>query len=177
MSDEIFDLVDENDHVVGQETRTKVHQQGYWHRGAHVLIFTPDGKMLVQQRSKTKSQSPLLLDCSVSEHVLEGETYYDAAIRGLKEEIGLIGVVIEPIIKFRMNYGVNDNEVSMIFKGVADPELVRFDPDEIENVDYFDVQELEHLMTDQPSVFSYWFFQILLWYLDKPSDLILMESA
>jgi isopentenyldiphosphate isomerase len=142
-----------------------------------VLIFTPGGKMLVQQRSKTKSQSPLLLDCSVSEHLVSGETYYDAAVRGLKEEIGLTGVAIEPIIKFRMNYGVNDNEISMIFKGVAGPDLVRFDPDEIEKVDYFDVQELERLMTDQPAVFSYWFFQILLWYLDKPSDLILMESA
>ncbi len=48
MSDELFDVVDENNIVIGQEWRSIVHQRGLWHRGVHVFLFTCDGKLLVQ---------------------------------------------------------------------------------------------------------------------------------
>ena len=54
MSDELFDVVDEEDKVIGQETRSIVHQRGLWHRGVHVLLFTHEGKLLVQQRSRDR---------------------------------------------------------------------------------------------------------------------------
>ena len=175
MPDELFDIIDEEDRVVGQEMRTVVHRRGLWHRGAHVLLFTPDDKLIVQQRAKSKSQSPLALDCSVSEHVLAGETYHEAAIRGLKEELGITGVTIQPHIKFKMNYGTNDNEISMIFKGVSRPDLVRFDSGEIAKVIYYDMQELEYIILETPDVLSRWFLQILLWFFDKPSELIILD--
>jgi len=81
MSDELFDIVNDDDLVIGQETRSIVHQRGLWHRGAHVFLFTSGGKLLVQQRSKDRAHSPLMLDCSVSEHVKAGEDYYTAAIQ------------------------------------------------------------------------------------------------
>ena len=177
MPDELFDVVDENDKVIGQEMRSVVHQRGLWHRGAHVLLFTPDDKLIVQQRAKSKSQSPLALDCSVSEHVLAGETYFYAAIRGLEEELGLTGITIQPLIKFKMNYGPNDNEISVIYKGTSNPDMVRFDPGEIEKMDCIDKHELEQLMLDRPDMLSRWFFQILLWFFDKPSDLIIMDDV
>lgn len=177
MPDELFDIIDEQDQVIGSEMRSKVHQLGLWHRGAHVLLFTRDDKLIVQQRAKNKSQSPLAFDCSVSEHVLAGETYFDAAIRGLEEELGITDITIQPLIKFKMNYGPNDNEISVIFRGISNPDLVLFDPDEIEKVDYFDKQELEQFMLDRPDIFSRWFFQILLWFFGKPSDLVIMDDV
>lgn len=177
MPDELFDVVDENDKIIRQEMRSVVHQRGLWHRGAHVLLFTSDDKLIVQQRAKNKSQSPLALDCSVSEHVLAGETFYEAAVRGLKEELGITNISIQPLVKFKMNYGPNDNEISMIFKGVSGPDLVHFDPDEIEKVDYLDAQELEQLMLYTPAMLSRWFLQILLWFFDKPSDLIIIDGV
>lgn len=89
MPDELFDVVDEQDHVIGQETRSLVHRRGLWHRGVHVFLFTRAHKLLVQQRSKDRLQAPLAWDCSVSEHVKAGEDYYSAAMRGLKEEMGV----------------------------------------------------------------------------------------
>ena len=176
MPDELFDVINENDQVIGQESRSIVHQRGLWHRGVHVLLFTRDEKLLVQQRSRNKTQSPLAYDCSVSEHVTAGESYHRAAVRGLSEELGLTGKEITPLVKFKMNYGPNDNEISVVFKGFVTPEQVRFDSIEIERVDYFTLSELETHMEDGTTKFSYWFEQILLWLLDEPSALQIMKN-
>lgn len=177
MSDELFDLIDENDQVTGQEMRARVHQRGLWHRGAHVLLFTQDEKLLVQQRSRNKSQSPLALDCSVSEHVIAGEDYLQAAIRGLSEELGVQGISLQPLVKFKMNYGPDDNEISMIFKGNISPEQVLYDTIEIEQINYHTLTELQTLMQKKEVIISYWFEQILLWLLEKPSALQVMNNG
>ena len=177
MPDELFDVIDEDDQVIGQEMRSVVHQRGLWHRGVHVLLFTRDGRLLVQQRSKTKSQSPLTFDCSVSEHVQAGENYHNAAIRGLLEELGLSGIEMQPLIKFKMNYGPDDNEVSVIYRGTVDPSQVRFDPEEIERVDPYTIEELQTLLEQKPGLFSYWFEQIFLWYTQKPSALQIIKGG
>ena len=169
MPDELFDVVDEQDYVVGQEMRSVVHQRGLWHRGVHVFLFTREGKLLVQQRSKDRVHAPLALDCSVSEHVKAGEDYYTAAVRGLKEEMGVEGIEIEPLVKFKMNYGPNDNEISELYQGIVDPSVVRFDPVEIERIDYYSLPELQKLMGSEKHNLSYWFEQILQWYLGEPS--------
>jgi len=169
MPDELFDVVDEQDYVVGQEMRSVVHQRGLWHRGVHVFLFTREGKLLVQQRSKDRVHAPLALDCSVSEHVKAGEDYYTAAVRGLKEEMGVEGIEIEPLVKFKMNYGPNDNEISELYQGIVDPSVVRFDPVEIERIDCYSLPELQKLMGSEKHNLSYWFEQILQWYLGEPS--------
>ena len=176
MPDELFDIVDEKDIIIGQEMRSVVHQRGLWHRGVHVLLFTHEGNLLVQQRNKDRVHAPLALDCSVSEHVRAGEDYYAAAIRGLKEEMGVIGIEIKPLLKLKMNYGPNDNEISKLYQGVVDPAVVHFDPVEIERIDYYSLTELKELVESEEHNFSYWFEQIIQWYLGKPSALEVLKN-
>lgn len=176
MPEELFDIVNEEDAVIGQEMRSIVHQRGLWHRGAHILLFTPEGKLLVQQRSKDRVHSPLMLDCSVSEHVKAGEDYYTAAIRGLSEEMGIEEIDIHPLIKFKMNYGPNDNEISELFQGSVDPDFIKFDPGEIEQIIYHNISELQMLVESEESNFSYWFEQIIHWYLGNSCALEVIKD-
>ncbi len=99
--EEYLDVINQTDVVLRQETRTAVHAQGLWHRGVHVFLFTPDGRLLIQKRSAARSAYASLWDGSVSEHVRAGEGYVEAAQRGLKEELGVEGIVLEPLVKFR----------------------------------------------------------------------------
>lgn len=170
MSDELFDVVDEDNIVVSQAMRSVVHQRGLWHRGCNIFLFTRDGKLLVQRRSKDKDTFPSALDCSVSEHVKAGEDYMRAAVRGLKEELGIEGIALRPLIEFSMSYGRNDNEISQMFEGIVDPAAVRFDPIEIEQISYHALDELSAMLSARQIAFSRWFGQLLLWYLGKPSD-------
>jgi isopentenyldiphosphate isomerase len=156
--------------------RSIVHQQGLWHRGVHVLIFTTEGKLLVQQRSKDRQHAPLALDCSVSEHVKAGEDYFTAAVRGLREEMGVEGIKLQALLKFKMNYGPNDNEISMLYQGLVEPAVVKFDPVEVERVDYYSLSELEGFLLHKQLDFSYWFEQILRWYFGTPSALEMLEE-
>ena len=176
MPDESFDIIDENDIVIGQELRSIVHQRGLWHRGVHVLLFTREGKLLVQQRSKDRQHAPGALDCSVSEHVKAGEDYPAAAVRGMQEEMGVEGLDIQPLIKFKMNYGPNDNEISVVYRGAVDPADVKFDPVEVERIDYYELVALQNLMKSEEVKFSYWFEQILRWYFRKSSTLEVLAS-
>ncbi|MBI5354286.1 MAG: NUDIX domain-containing protein [Chloroflexi bacterium] len=174
MSDELLDVVNDSDHVIDQQMRSTVHQLGLQHRGVHVFLFTRDGKMLIQKRSADRAASPSALDCSVSEHVKAGESYLDAAIRGMKEELGITGVEIEPLVTFRMNYGINDNEISRLFKGIVDPQKAIFDPVEIEEIAYYTIHEISEMMNEGKIKFCGWFREILNWYLEKNSKLFVL---
>jgi isopentenyldiphosphate isomerase len=175
--DELLDIVNDEDNITGQEMRSAVHQLGLQHRGVHVFLFTPGGKMLVQKRSADRAASPSALDCSVSEHVKAGESYLDAAMRGMKEEMGVVGIEIKPLVKFRMNYGVNDNEISTLYEGRVDPVNVKFDPVEIEEIYYFGAGELQDMANEGRVAFCGWFVELLNWYLGKPAKMSLMKGS
>ena len=175
MTDELLDIVTDEDVVTGQEMRSTVHQLGLQHRGVHVFLFNDDRKMLVQKRSADRASSPSMLDCSVSEHVKAGESYLEAAIRGMKEEMGLDGIKIKPVVTFKMNYGSNDNEISTLYEGVVDSKKVMFDPVEIEEVDYYSIDEIKEMMKDGNLKFCGWFTQIMNWYFGFPTELTVLK--
>ncbi|MGR8950748.1 MAG: NUDIX hydrolase, partial [Gammaproteobacteria bacterium] len=86
---EIFDVVNENDEVIGSADRREVHDRGLMHRAVHILVFDDSGRLLVQRRSFDKDCSPGLWDTSAGGHVECGEAYARAAVRELSEELGL----------------------------------------------------------------------------------------
>ena len=59
MSEELVDVVDEHDRVVGTVTRSRVRADHLLHRVASVLVFRPDGRLLVHRRTDTKDVSPV----------------------------------------------------------------------------------------------------------------------
>ena len=176
MADELLDIVDDEDQVVDQEMRSVAHYLGLQHRGVHVFLFTPEGRMLVQTRSADRAHFPSAMDCSISEHVKAGEGYFEAALRGLKEELGVLEVEIRPIVKFKMNYGVNDNEISALYEGMVDPEKVIFDPVEIEQIAYYNADEIQKMMKVEDIKFCGWFVEIMQWYWGNPSQLTVLKA-
>jgi 16S rRNA (adenine1518-N6/adenine1519-N6)-dimethyltransferase len=88
-SGEMFDVVDENDQVIGQDTRGEVHARKLMHRAVHVFVFNKRGDLLLQQRSMLKDVHPGVWDSSVSGHLDAGEDYAAACVRELDEEMGI----------------------------------------------------------------------------------------
>ncbi len=88
-SQELLDVVDENDRVIGVKTRGEIHAQGLMHRAVHILVFNSSGELFIQKRSMSKDNNPGLWDSSAAGHVDSGENYYDCAIRELGEELGI----------------------------------------------------------------------------------------
>jgi isopentenyldiphosphate isomerase len=89
-ADELFDVVDEQDRVVGQARRADVHARKLRHRAVHVLCLDPDGRVFLQRRSLLKDSAPGKWCASCSGHLDAGEDYDAAAVRELAEEIGAV---------------------------------------------------------------------------------------
>jgi 16S rRNA (adenine1518-N6/adenine1519-N6)-dimethyltransferase len=176
MPDEMLDIVNDDDQVTGQETRKIVHQRGLQHRGVHIFLVTADGKLIVQQRGSQRGLCPLALDCSVSEHVKAGESYPEAARRGLAEELGIQHARLHALVKFKMEYGPNDMEISQLYEGGGDPAQVQVDPIEVEKIACYSLDELEALIQNREAAFSGWFVELIHWYLGKPSRLQVLKN-
>ncbi len=88
--DEVFDVVDAEDRVVGQATRAEVHRDKLWHRAVHAWVFNQNGDVFLQKRSLAKDMAPGCWDSSCSGHLDAGEDYDTAIVRELGEEIGVM---------------------------------------------------------------------------------------
>ena len=92
-TEELFDIVSDDDEVIGQAPRRLCHgNPALIHRAVHVLVFNPAGDLLLQQRSPHKDIQPGKWDTSVGGHLAVGETYLSAARREMAEELGLSGL-------------------------------------------------------------------------------------
>ena len=90
VSQELIDVVDENDEVVAVETRGEIHRRQLMHRAVHILVFNQRGELFLQKRSMSKDESPGLWDSSAAGHVDSGEDYLSCASREIEEELGIV---------------------------------------------------------------------------------------
>ena len=88
--DERLDLLDAEGRVVGTIRREDAHgSREKRHRAVHVFVTNTGGAILLQKRSENKSVQPGRWDTSCGGHVPAGESWENAALRELAEEIGL----------------------------------------------------------------------------------------
>ena len=139
---ELFDIVDEDDRVIGQAPRSRCHgDPSLVHRVAHVLVFNDRGELLLQKRSRTKDIQPGRWDTSVGGHLDPGEDSLRAAYREMAEELGVRGVALTYLYPSRIRNAVESENVAT-YLARYDGEI-RFDPQEIEEVRFWTCGEIE----------------------------------
>jgi isopentenyldiphosphate isomerase len=146
-SQELLDVVDVSGRVIGRATRERVHREGLLHRAVHLLVWHPDGRLLLQKRSASKACCPGLWDTSVGGHLAAGEEGLEAVVRECREELGIL-------------LGAHDLEPlgrHLFDKDSLDPELVDSwgtfhrgpflpDPVEVDGVGWFTLEEVDSLV-------------------------------
>lgn len=157
-SEDMFDIVNERDEVIGSRSRGEVHRSGLLHRAVHVLVFNSQGEVFLQKRSMTKDRQPGVWDSSSSGHVDAGETYDTAASRELAEEIGLAAL---PEKIFKLNASAEtDQEFVWVYRCQADGPF-QLDPEEIDAGDWFTPQKVDGWIAERPQDFASAF--VLIW--------------
>lgn len=142
---EMFEIVDEQDRVIGQAPRSRCHgDPSLIHRVAHVLVFNRQGDLLLQKRSEDKDIQPGRWDTSVGGHLAPGETYLEAALREMEEELGIRGIPLEFLYSSRIRNRVESENVGT-FLGRFDGEVV-FPPEEIQEVRFWQAREIERAL-------------------------------
>ena len=160
MQDEIFDVVNERDEVIGQLARKEVHRQGLKHRAVHVLIFNSRGELFLQKRSLKKDNHPGVWDSSASGHLDCGEDYDACALRELREEIGLTpGQAPRRVLKVNACIATGQ-EFVWLYDCTSDGPLV-LHPEEIEKGGWFAPAQVTSWVEQRPEDFAPAF--VLLW--------------
>ncbi|MFE7899875.1 NUDIX hydrolase [Streptomyces sp. NPDC057424] len=91
-ADEILDIVDENDQVIGQSPRGEVYARGLRHRCVFIQARDAESRVFVHRRTPAKLVFPSLYDMFVGGVVGAGESYDTAALREAEEELGVCGL-------------------------------------------------------------------------------------
>lgn len=171
---EHFDLVDENDTVIGIIPRSVAHEEGkFIHRASSVLVWRSHfdeakkenvKQLLMVHRSKNKKMNANVWQAAPSGHVLPGETYAEAARRELREEIGTEfaqGISkIQPLMPVRVysEYAKVPNPqkenfyffMAHVDKETADLVTTNYESDKAV---WMDVDTIRDMMSDDPSQF------------------------
>ncbi len=104
-AEELLDVVDAQDRVIGTATRGEVYRRGLTHRCVFILVRDPAGRIFTHRRTDTKLFAPGAYDCFVGGVVGAGETYASAAVREAEEELGVSGVEPVPLFKYLFEEG------------------------------------------------------------------------
>jgi len=135
---EFLDVVNDKDEVIDKASRNEIYEKSLKHRIVHVLLFNNEGRLALQLRSRNTSFCPGHWSTSAGGHVRSGETYEEAAMREMKEEIG-IEASIKPLCKLKYK-----NKLLKIFKAKYEG-VCKFN-EEVDNVIFFSLSQIKEMV-------------------------------
>ncbi len=146
-TEEVLDIVNEDDNVIGNAPRSEIYSKKHIHRIVHVLIFNKKNKMVLQLRSKQKSFMPNAWVTSAGGHVQSGEDYETAAKRELKEELG-----ISPSLELLYKDFYEDNKglkkFLTTFKAVHEGPFVLIE-DDVKDARFFSLKQIQEMINNK----------------------------
>ena len=144
---EYVDILDESAHPTGERmTHTGTNLVGAWHAGVHVVLYTRDRRVLLQQRSKAIMFHPGLWEVGVGGVVAAGETVEQAALREVSEEVGAAPFHLEYVTRWKYNHHIPTQGMHMkvflhAFIAEIDPAHLKLQRSEVQRVRMVPVRE------------------------------------
>ena len=146
---EYFDIVNENDKVIGKASRDEVHQKKLIHRAVTIFVFNSKNQLFMIQRSRNKKLNPLKWQGSASGHVESGESYELSAKRELKEELNIDA---EPKYEFDVKaFSDEQKEFFKLFSVRTDDSITT--NDEIEQSKFMNIEDIKVMIENNSSQF------------------------
>ena len=147
---ETWDLYNIDRKVIGEHVRGNEMPEDAYHLVVHIWIKNREGKYLMTQRSPRKDKCPLKWEC-VGGAVVKGETSIHAAIREVKEEVGivlnqdagrLVYTQIRGIVEGRRINDIND---IYLFEYDGNVDLAEATTDEVVSIKWMSKDEIMSL--------------------------------
>ncbi len=157
----IIDWVDENDEVVGPISRKNIFRENASFRTSHIFIFNPKDELLMQKLASTRERYPGRWGSSVAGYVLSGETYEQAALRKVNDELGINAqsLSLELVGKTAMEDDGRKKFISL-YKGVYGGEL-KPNTEQMDEAKYFDLKEIAEMRQENEDQFTPTFLFLL----------------
>jgi len=197
--DELLNVVDKKDRLLSPASRSVIHRAVkntnsvedvgrdtdridlYPHRHVYCLVIHTHSKepeVVLQKRSKLKSENPSMWDKTFGGHVLYGEGYEDACRRQIKSELGIVMKDASTLILLA-NSGSDFYTTTRIVEGgkrnerchfrlymyvldtlsIQDPlEAFNLDVEEVESLKSIPLKEMERFVIDNEITYDLRYF-------------------
>lgn len=155
-------LVDIENNERGTMEKMKAHKKAELHRAVSLFVFNSRGEWLLQRRAKDKYHSACLWTNTCCGHPLPGESNENAALRRLRDEMGMeceIEEIFHFVYKEELEDNLTEHELDYVFMGVTDT-LPIPDSDEVDAWKYISFAELEKDYINNPECYTVWFGKI-----------------
>jgi isopentenyl-diphosphate Delta-isomerase len=159
----MVELVDENGVPTGSTSVDDAHQApGRLHRAFSVFLRDPDGRVLLQRRSATKTRFPLRWANTCCGHPEPGEDVAVSAARRLVEEVGVGGVHLAEVGVYAYyaedpDTGRVEYEYDHVLLGdLPTGRNLLPDPGEVADLRWVPVPELKAAIADDPRSYAPW---------------------
>ena len=139
-----------------KKSKSEIHRKGLFHSTVHVWIFTEEGNILIQKRSKTKELNPGVWDVSVAGHIKFNENIKKAAKRETLEETG-ININTKDLLKIGVYRSINihptaiDKEFFHTYILKIDKNSINlgFKNNEVDDLKFISIEEMENLIKEE----------------------------
>jgi isopentenyldiphosphate isomerase len=142
--DEPVEHVDADGNVIEIVLRGRMRRENLRHRSVAVIVISSRGELLVHRRADDKDVFPGWWDLAAGGVVGVGETYPDAAVRELAEELG-IGVADLTFVTSGHHDDAHAKEICHVFRVVHDGPF-RFDDGEVAEARFVTPEALAQLL-------------------------------
>lgn len=156
-------LVDRDDNSIGLMDKLEAHEKGLLHRAFSVLLFNDKEELLLQQRAFDKYHCGGLWTNTCCSHPRPEEEAEDAALRRLREEMGIecdLKKSFDFIYKAEFDNGLTEHEFDHVFFGSFSGNPV-INPDEVADWKYMPLDAIKKDIADHPDHYTPWFKIIL----------------
>ncbi len=161
-SEELLEIVDEHNRVIGRASRKEAHEKQLMHRSVHILLFDSKGELFVQKRSENKDRFPLHYDSSAAGHLSVGEEYANCASRELEEELGVSDVPLVEVAHFKACEEMSWEHVSLYVCRTDKPIVINLD--EVAEGNFYTLEEVADFIDREPAAFTSEFKFLFHWF-------------
>lgn len=147
-------IVDENDKVIGEKEKNEITPTDIY-RVSSLLLKNSKGQILLSQRSfnKKPENNPGKWSPSVNGTVEIGETYESNLVKEIEEELGLTNLSLKKVAKSLVRRNSTFFVETYISTLDIDSKDIEIKKDEVEQVKWFNVDELKNLLRLCPEIF------------------------
>lgn len=176
-------LIDENDNITGYGEKLLIHKNGLLHRAFSVFIYNVHNQtILLQKRAENKYHSGGLWSNSCCSHQYYNENWTQALRRCISTELSICpsfedfitsttpfptpcvpnSLITAGSFMYYSDYGeMKEHEIDHVFIWSIDPPLlnrISANPNEVSQLKWFTLSEIDCLLTQKPYVFTSWFY-------------------
>lgn len=141
---ELIDIVDENGNFTGQVMdKEEAHDKNLLHNEVAVFIINNNKQVLLQKRSANKRFNPNKWALCAG-HVDTGESLESAALRELKEEVGITTKELKPFAEREFTIRDSNSHITYFYyvKSNLDENDFLIQEEELSEVKWFDLDKV-----------------------------------